>query len=599
VGILEKVLYINLTKEDFYIENVPPNIRREYFGGMGVASYLFTKEISPEIDPLSEENILIFSVGPFCGTAVPFSGRHFIMSKSPLTNIIGESSAGGFWGKEFRWTGYNHLIITGKSKNPVYLYIRNGSVEIRGANFIWGKGNYETQDLIKKDLKNESVKIASIGPAGENLVKFSSIMSEKYRAAGRCGMGAVMGSKNLKAIAVKGTQKPEVADSNALLKVVKDIREKISKSPNAQIHGQYGTTAGMDAMPFIGDVPMKNYTLSKWKGSKKIGGEALKKRGKKHIACYNCPVACTGLVEHNGEWVRGPEYETLAMLGSNLLVDDLEALIEWNYLVGDIGMDTISLGATISMFLEILDRNLLDIDLKELGFKKNENTENFNKYKIWGSKIAISNLITLISKREGIGDDLADGVRNFIGKYNLPKDLETHGKGLEIPAHEPRASNLTALDFATSPRGAYHCYEPMALASNMNLKKDIGLSEKVDRFGDDKSISLVVKSIQDASEAYCACGGCIFGFHWIEVVTPWVKALNAINGESYNLNDWMKTGEKIFNLKRKFNLQCGISKEDDTIGPRFFTSIKKGGTKKNVPPLKKLLKYYYELRRWD
>jgi aldehyde:ferredoxin oxidoreductase len=251
------------------------------------------------------------------------------------------------------------------------------------------------------------------------------------------------------------------------------------------------------------------------------------------------------------------------------------------------------------MFLEAAERDLVKVNLNELGFLAKNNSQEKNKYEIWGSVSGVDNLISLIVHREAIGNDLAEGVRNFCKKYNLPRDMITHGKGLEVPAHEPRANNLTALDFATSSRGAYHAYEPAALSSNMNLKKELGLTKRIKRFTTGKIVADAVKKIQDSSEAYSACGGCIFGFHWILEIAPWVNALNAITGKEYTVKTWLACGERIFNTKRAYNLKCGITKEDDTIGDRFFNPIEKGGTRKNVPPLNELVPLYYKLRGWD
>lgn len=578
-------------------EEVPTELEEKYLGGAGVAATIFTREVPANVDPYDSKNLLIFSVGPFCGTSVPFCGRHFVMAKSPLTKIVGEASAGGFFGKELKCAGFDHVIVKGKSKKPVYLWIKDGTAEIRDASDLWGKGIHYTETELKNIIGDDKIKTASIGPAGENLVKYAAIINESDHAAGRCGLGAVMGSKKLKSIAVRGTGKPSVHNKDALTEAVKKIRELVKESPLANVMRETGTLAHMDNFISIGDVPIKNYTMSRWPGTKKIGFYALQTRGEiKHHACFNCPVACRANIEYEGKWVAWPEYEMLAMMGSNLFVDDLDALIKWNLLVNDLGIDLISLGGNIACFLEAAERKLLNMDLSELGFKQDpEKSEN---YQIWGAIEPIEKLIKMITYREGIGNDLAEGVKNFCVIRNLPQDLSTVGKGLEIPAHEPRSSNLTALDYATTSRGAYHCYEPMQLSSGMTLKKELGLTKLVDRFSKEEAVDAVIK-IQDGSEAYSACGGCIFGFWYTQEITPWIKALNAITGRSYSVDTWMKAGERIFNIKRSYNMDCGITKADDTFGSRFFTPIPKGGTKKNIPPLDELLPKYYKLRVWD
>ncbi|MBD3254918.1 MAG: aldehyde ferredoxin oxidoreductase [Candidatus Lokiarchaeota archaeon] len=593
-----KILRINLTSKEITIESVREEDETKYIGGPGVAAAIFTREVSPDVDAFDKHNYLIFSAGPLCGTMVPFCGRHFLMAKSPLTGIIGESSAGGFFGREMRAAGYDHIIITGKSENPVYLWINDENVEIREAGDLWGKGIKESEKKIQTLVNESKAKVAVIGPAGENLVKYACIMSEEDHAAGRCGMGAVMGSKKLKGIAIRGTNKILASDKEKLKEPVNTLREMTKNSPMAQVMSELGTLVHMDNYVSAGDVPIKNFTESRWRGTKKIGAYAVKERGDvKHYGCFNCPVACRGKIKYNEEWVEWPEYEALAMIGSNLYVDDLEEIIKWNLIANDLGLDVISLGSTIAVFLESLERGLLDIDPEELGYEKDP--ENPEKYNIWGVTEPIEKIIRMIGERKDIGDRLALGVKQFCENSKLPDDLNVTGKGLEVPAHEPRANNMTALDYATTSRGAYHCFEPLHLSFVMNLKTDIGLSERIDPFSTGEELVSAVKKVQDASEAFIACGGCIFGFHMTSAVKPWIDSLNSVVGSSYSIEEWMKAGEEIFNLKRKYNLQCGITKEDDTVGSRFFTPIPKGGTKKNVPPLDLLVQDYYKLRKWD
>jgi aldehyde:ferredoxin oxidoreductase len=594
---MSKILRIDLGTQQISTETVDPSLEEKYIGGSGVAVAILTEEVSPETDAFDPINRLIFSVGPFCGTLVPYCGRHFVTAKSPLTGLIGESSSGGFFGKELKFTGYDHVIIQGKSEKPVFLWINNDQVEIKDAGELWGKKTSETEAAVKSILGDEKVLVASIGIAGEKLVKYACIMNEETRAAGRCGLGAVMGSKNLKAIAVRGSIKPEVADKEALKEVVKGIHGLLKDNPMNLVYKNYGTPTSMDTMAGVGDVPIKNYTLSRWKGTKKLGTTAIEARGEvKHHACYNCPTACTGIIESDGKWSRWPEYETLAMLGSNLQVDDLEKVIEWNRKVNDFGMDTISLGGTIAMFLEAAATGKIEVNLEDYGVPKDPET---GEWQVWGCIEAIEKLIDLIGNRNGIGDELAEGVHSFCEKNNLPAELNTTAKKMEIPAHEPRCNNMTALDYATTPRGAYHCYLPMHLSTTMNLKKEVGLTAAVDRF-DTTSVGVeAVVKIQNVSEAYCACGGCIFGFNFLNEITPWIESLNAITGGSMTVESWVKVGQDLWDLKRKYSIKCGISKADDKIGARFSKLIKKGGTRKNVPPVADMLPLYYEARGWD
>ncbi len=592
-----KILRIDLEAKNFTTEIVDPELEEKYIGGAGVAAAIFIKEVPPAIDPFDAQNLLIFSLGPICGTPVPYCGRHFVMAKSPLTKILGESSAGGFFGNELKKAGYDHIIFSRKSENPVYLWIHNDNVEFRDATELWGKGTRETEDLLKKEIGDDKVKVASIGPAGENLVKFASIMSEKGHAAGRCGMGAVMGSKNLKAIVIRGTKDVPINNEDKLMEAAQRIRTIAKTTPFSVVMHDVGTPAHMDNYVSAGDVPIKNFTLSRWKGTKKIGFYSLKDNYEiQHYSCFNCWTACRGKIKYNNEWVEWPEYEFLGMLGSNLYMDDLEALIRWNIMVNDLGMDCISLGGVLGVFLEAVERKLIEIDYNGLGFEKDPEK---NQYTIWGATSAIENLIELIAFRKEIGNDLADGVRIFCQNNNLPDDLNIQGKGLEVPAHEPRSNNMTALDFATSSRGAYHGYEPFHLSFSTHFKKELGLTERIDAFSGGEEVINAVKKIQDACESYTATGGCMFGFFYSSEISPWVDAVNAITGRSYTIEDWVSIGENLFNLKRKYNIKCGITKKDDSIGTRFSIPIPKGGTKGNIPPLKDMLEKYYNIRGWD
>ena len=586
-----KILRINLSNKDISQEEISAEDELNFIGGIGLSTAIFTREVPSDVDPLGEDNPLILSVGPFCGTAIPFCGRHFVMAKSPLTNILGESSSGGFFGKELRSSGFDFVIIKGKSETPVLLSINDGKAEILDATDLWGKGTQDTDKAVKEKIGDDKIRVATIGPAGENLVKYACIINGKTHAAGRCGLGAVMGSKKLKAIAVRGTGKVPVNEKEKVLNAAKELRDLLTKSALAMVMADSGTPVHLDSMASVGDINVKNWTVGRWMGVKSIGAKALNARGEvKMHGCFNCPTACRGYVEYEGEWVSRPEYETLGMLGSNLLVDDLEALIKMNLLVNDLGLDSISLGGVLACLLEGIDRELLPSEYNQLGFKKEQ---------VWGDAKSIESVIPMIAYRDGVGDKLAEGVKKFCEIENLPEELSIHGKGLEIPAHEPRANNLTALDYATTPRGAYHCYEPMHLSSYMNQKEEIGLTERVDKFGTGEDVAEAVIKIQDASEAYSASGGCIFGFWFIHKLQPWIDGLNGITGRSYSVESFMEAGQKIVNLKRDFNVKCGISIKNDAYGSRFFTPLEKGGSKKNVPPLDDLLQKYYRKRNWN
>ena len=597
-GYTGKILRVDLSRDRISSETTDEPTMRKYIGGAGMGAKVLYDEVPPGVGWDDPQNRVIIASGPLGGTSVPGSGTFTVVTKGCLTEGAAASQANGFMGAYLKFSGFDSVIVQGAAQKPVYLYIHNNQAEIRDASALVDKDTWQIKEIIQEELGKEEreLSVFGIGPAGENLVKFASIMNEKGHAAGRCGMGAVMGSKKLKAIAVRGTKEVPIENEKKLSDALKELRKIAKEAPMSQAMHDFGTLIHMDNYVSAGDVPIKNFSLSRWSGTKKIGVYALvENREIQHYSCFNCATACRGRIKYKEEWVAWPEYEFLAMMGSNLYVDDLEALIKWNVMVNDLGIDCISLGGIIGVFLEAVERNLIDIDHFKVGFEKDTETEKFN---IWGATKAIENIIEMIAFREDIGNDIAEGVKIFCQNKKLPDDLHLHGKGLEIPAHEPRSNNMTALDLATSSRGAYHGFEPLHLSFATHLKKELDLTERIDPYCVDEAVN-AVKKIQDACEAYVATGGCIFGFWYSAEITPWVNALNAITGRSYTVENWVQVGENLFNMKRKYNLQCGITSKDDSIGSRFSIPIPKGGTKKNVPPLEDMLEKYYKMRNWD
>jgi len=587
-----KLLKINLSNETIKEALLSPEVLKKYIGGSGLAAKLMYDRIKKKgkIEPFSEENALIFTVGPLTGTRFPFSSRYFVSAISPLTNIWGQASSGGFFGPELRRTGYYGVVIEGKSDYPVYISIEDENVEIKDASYLWGKTTYETQEILKKEIPN--AKIACIGPAGENLVKYAAIINDGGRAAGRTGLGAVMGFKKLKAIVVKGSKKPPIENVEKFQKVVKESITAAMNSSAREILHKYGTSGMLEALVELGDTPIKNFTMGEWDREKvqNISGQTMAKTVlRKQYHCEACPVGCGRIVElpnKEKKIVDGPEYETVAAFGTLVLNDDLVTILKANYMCNAYGLDTISTGVTIAFTIECVERGILsETDGLEIS---------------WGNDKAILQLIEKIAKREGIGNSLAEGVKNMAQQLNKESDeFAMHVKGLELPMHDPRAFESWALAYATSNRGACHTYASTYYIEKGLTFPEIGLPEPLDRF-ETKSKPRAVKLIQDMCEfldAQVMCRFCLYGGTKLPTV---IKALNAVTGEEITIEEAMKIGERIFNTKRVINNLQGIRREHDNLPPRIFKPLDPpGGSYGHVPELNHNLQEYYRLRGWN
>ncbi|MCD4677233.1 MAG: aldehyde ferredoxin oxidoreductase family protein, partial [Desulfobacula sp.] len=424
-----KILRINLNTQTFHEENLNLDIAKNYIGGRGLGIYYMNKELDPLCDPLSPENIMIFATGPLTGTGAPTGARYMVMTKSPLTHAITCSNSGGFFPNELKRAGYDGIIVTGKSKKPVYLWINQGQVEIKDAVHLWGKNTHETTDLLLVET-DAKARVACIGPAGEKKVLFASIMNDKHRAAGRSGVGAVMGSKNLKAVVVKGKGRIPLADPDRfrdLNKTILDIfKDGIKEAPlGLTVNGTAGVVM---ATQNFGVLPTKNWQQGTFDGWEKIHGEELTKRFlQKNSACYACPIGCGRRTKvedprFNGEG-EGPEYETIYAMGSNCMIDDLAAITKANYICNELGMDTITMGATIGCAMELVERGFLPED--QVG-----------RFLNWGDAEALIELTRMTGNRKGFGDQLADGSYRLAERYGHP-ELAPVSKKQEFPGYDP------------------------------------------------------------------------------------------------------------------------------------------------------------------
>lgn len=589
-GYVGKILRIDLTDEKISIENLPEEIAEKYIGGSGLAAKIIYEEMPREINPFDIEALLIFATGPLTGTPTPCSGRISICARSPL-GIWGESHAGGMFGPYLKKAGFDAVIIKGKARRPQYLWINDGEVEFRSAEKIWGRDVYETYEAIKGEIKDGTVKIAAIGPAGENLVKYASIICDVGKA-GRAGMGAIMGSKNLKAIAVKGTKEIPLAKEAEIKEFAKEVQIQLSKNSAAQSLRKFGTGGGMESYYYMGNIPIKNHSEGLWEEARveKIGGKMITQTILDKVTpCCNCVIGCKRTIyikegKYAGLRADGPEFETLCMLGSNLLIDDLSLIAKANDLCNRLGIDTISLGGVIAFATEAYEKGILTKD--DTGGLELK----------WGPSENILELIRLIVSREGIGNLLAEGVQEISEKLNKGSEyFALHVKGLEVPAHNPRAFFGHALSYATMNRGACHLAWPHN-PDRGRLVPEIGITAQTDRF-ESKGKALTVKKMQDMMELYDLLVLCKYASSAGLTLTQLTRFFELATGKTISVEEFMRIGERSFNLKRILNCVWGVSSKDDVL-PKRLLEPQDGGTSRHVPDMDLMLKEYYELRGW-
>jgi len=590
-----RIARVNLTSGKISIEALDEKFCRRYLGGAGFVAYYLWKELPAKVDPLGPENKLIFALGPVTGVPLSGSGRHCVGAKSPLTGGIAKSEAGEFWGAELKRAGFDALIVEGKAERPVYLWIDNGEINIRDAGHLWGKGTKETQEKIREELGDNKIRAALIGPAGENLVRFSCIMHGLYDAAGRGGLGAVMGSKNLKAAAVRGKKAPRVANPEKL----KHYRQWLSDNFN-QVRGfhEEGTGGAMVAMEAIGNLPVRNFRDGLFPDVRRIDALTLKDTFRIGMdACFGCTVRCKKAVKVDGTYTvdpayGGPEYETLAALGSNCGVDDLEAICYGNQLCGDNALDTISTGATIAFAMECFENGLISkedtggIDLR------------------FGNAKAMLQAIELIARREGIGDLLAEGsaraARHIGGRA---KDFSIQVKGLEAGMHEPRLQPGFGVGFMVNPQGADHCFNlhDRFYDSPKHLRelRPLGILEILPREEIGPRKVALLKVIHSKRAVYDSLVICQF-LPYIFTDTAAITA--AVTGWDTDVAELLRVAERILTVMRLFNVREGFTEKDDELPVRYYQPktdgpLAKGGL--DPAEQEKARRYYYTLMHWD
>lgn len=580
-GYCGKILRINLTTGEIKKEGLDLNIAKKFLGGRGLASYILYEEIDPAIDPLSSENKIIFATGPLTGSSAPTSGRYMVVTKSPLTGTIACSNSGGFWGPELKFAGYDLIIVEGKAEKPVYIYIKDDTVEIRDAKNYWGRLVSETTDFLKEEVGDKKARVLTIGPAGENLSPIAAVMNDKHRAAGRSGVGAVMGSKNLKAIVVRGTGKVKIAEPEKTKEVLSKLLEKIKEDGvTGQGLPKYGTAVLVNIINEHGIFPTNNFQKAYFPMADAISGETLaEKYLVKREYCYACPIGCGRYCKVDGEEGGGPEYETVWAYGADCGVSDLAAVIKANNLCNEYGLDTISAGATIACAMELYERGYIkkeELDGPELKF---------------GSAEAIIEWTRKMGAGEGFGAKLALGSYRLAELYGVP-ELSMSVKKQELPAYDPRGVQGHGLHYATSNRGGCHVRGYLISA------EILGYPEKLDRFALEGKANWV-KLFQDLTAVIDSLGLCLFSSFALNL-NDYCELFNCIVGEKFTPEEMLTAGERIWNLERIFNLKAGIDPKEDTLPRRLLEEpIPDGSSKGHVHRLKELLPEYYKVRGWD
>jgi aldehyde:ferredoxin oxidoreductase len=588
-----KLLRVDLTGRKLATEILDESVLRRYIGGVGMAAEIVYSEVKPPMDPLGPENVFVAFTGPFTGTRVPSSSRHHVAALSPQTGIFGESNVGGSWGVHFKSTGYDGLVITGRSDQPVYLWISDDGVYIRDARPIWGRDTYESAEWLKAQTDAKAT-VAVIGPAGEQLARIAGIphIGSIVRAAARTGLGAVWGSKNLKAVVVHGAGKARLADPDALERDVKAVLPHIRKA--TETFGKFGTSGGLENYAKLGNFPTQNWQVSGWTGASKITGSTMHDTilsGRK--ACLMCPIACGRHVKlTEGPYApldaAGPEYESLGTLGGLCRVDDLSAICVANDLCNRYGLDTISTGATIAFAMEAYEKGIItkaDTDGVELT---------------WGNAPVLVAMVEKIGRREGIGRLMGEGSKRMaetLGGNAI--EFAVHVKGLEPSAHDPRRFFSQALNYATAARGACHnasWSHPYELSLSA---PEIGITEPHDPYKIDGKAEFTAKM-----QNWMSAMDCLVICRFTQVgkavtISNQIDWIRAITGWDMDVAEYMNAGERAFTLKRLFNTRLGISRKDDILPPRFLTLLPQGeGLTNQHPPMGRLLADYYAYRGW-
>jgi len=599
-GYAGQILYVDLSTGSIEKKPLDTDFAKKHIGGLGFGAQLYLDLIktNPDFDALSEDNPFVLMTGPLTGLKLDGVARWTVGTKSPLTGVWGDANVGGYFGARLKFAGYDGIVITGKAPTPSYIFINDDTVEIRDADKYWGKDIFETNDEMLADLKPESKKpgqVVCIGPAGEELISFASIINNKRHAAGRTGIGAVWGSKNLKAIYATGSNKVTVAEPEKLAELKEELKTSYEESIYIDALRASGTPAHIDVGIISGDVPIKNWLMTDWEDIDEIGPGAIEEKlyaGDK--TCYGCSVACkkdAEVKEGPFKMQKGPspEYETVGTFGSMCLNTNIESVAKANDICNRLGMDTITCGATIAFAIECFENGLID-ETDTDGIKLT-----------WGNSEAIVSMTEKIGKKEGFGALLSEGSAKAAEKIGKnASDFLTTVKGLEAPMHDPRTAHGYGLAYGVSPRGA--CHE-----ASLNFNVEGGaqyipeieaLAEDYEDFSSDGRALLNV-ACQDYGMFFSSCAVfCNLGATPL-TATQAVSMVNYVTGFNYSIEDVMNIGKRLWYLKRGLTNLFGARAKDDMLPKRLMTAMQEGPTEGSVPDMEKMLKEFYELRGFN
>jgi aldehyde:ferredoxin oxidoreductase len=585
----QTLLHVNLSTGLISRNEIPTVWQEQFIGGSGLGVRILWDYLRPDIEPLDEENPLLWITGPLTGSAGPTTGRFTVCGRSPQTGLWGESNIGGFVGPELRFAGYAGVLITGRAPEPVYLWIHNETVEIRQGGHLWGQTDiYETQRVIRDETSESQAKIACIGLAGENGVKFSGIFSDHGRAAARTGLGTLMGSKNLKALAVRGTGKIPLAHAEEYKKLRVEANKDLLQQNMTSVFKATGTSGAAEYFQMLGDMPQKYWTAPSFEGASKIsGGEMAESILVGTAACQGCVISCGRVVSiKDGPYatnrkVKGPEYETICAFGSQLLVDDLAQITALGNWCDRLGLDTISAGSVIGLAYLLFERNI--ITTKDTGGLE----------LVWGDASPCFSLLEQIARREGIGSLMAMGSKAFAAYFGS-EELAVQMNGLDLGMHDPRAFSGQALAYATSPRGACHNQSDYFMIEMGGSIEELGLP-MTDRFEDGGKAHMVARHqfwrTTTNSLVYC----------FFAVVPPQTIAdlLSNAMGTEWSVDRLLEVGERAWNLKRAYNCRLGLTPKSEKLPKLLLESLPDGGQSGHIPDLPAMLKEYYEACGWN
>jgi len=606
-GYVGKVLHVDLATGTTRIEEPPESFYRTYMGGSGLAMSYLLRMMPAGVDPLGPDNVLVISVGVLTGAPIGGLSRVMANAKSPLTGAIGDAEGGGFWPAELKFAGFDALVFTGKAPNPVYLWIHDGEVELRDATHLWGRITGEAEAAVRQELGDDRIQVLQIGPAGEKLARIACIINMRTRACGRTGMGAVMGSKNLKAVAVRGHGKPEIYDRDKVRELARWGRDNFEDSGVYSL-GLHGTAAGIDNLQEIGGLPTRNWSSGVFEGWEKIWGQTITDTIlKERDTCYGCIVRCKRVVEVKEPYevdplYGGPEYETVATMGSYCGVDDLTAIAKANELCNKYGLDTISCGAAVAFAMDCYENGILTkrdtggIDLR------------------FGNADALVKIVEMIAERKGLGDILAEGsyrAAQTIGRG--AENLAVHCKGQDFPAHVPQAKRSLALIYAVNPYGADHVssdhdpqYEPGAGEESLARLAELGLIHPVHAHDFSREKVRFALNTEYAFSALDCLGTCLFvwGPSWqLYDMNQLVEVVQAITGWRASLYELMLVGQRRLNMMRVFNAREGLTSANDVLPKKMLSVPLEGGATDGMAISEQdfiaARTLYYQMAGWD